>query len=125
MFKAAVIRCSSRLKAQDTSRKRGREDEEKEHEDGEKEGSAVEESTTTTSQKSTTTRTSATSKTSSKGGEEVTCCICMDNEPSAKIRPCGHTVTCRDCMEKLMKQAICARSAGRRSRVMNSASEVA
>ena len=28
----------------------------------------------------------------------------MVNELSAKIRSCGHTVTCRDCTEKLMKQ---------------------
>ncbi|GMH48595.1 hypothetical protein TL16_g00327 [Triparma laevis f. inornata] len=39
-----------------------------------------------------------------KGKDEVTCCVCMMNEPSAKIRPCGHTVTCRGCTEKLMKQ---------------------
>ncbi|GMH82055.1 hypothetical protein TL16_g09134 [Triparma laevis f. inornata] len=27
----------------------------------------------------------------------------MVNEPSSKIKPCGHTVTCRDCTEKLIK----------------------
>ena len=104
MSKPVATRCSSRLKAQKTSRKRGREDEGKEDGEGGNEGSAAEESTTTTTQKSTPTTTSTTSKTRSKGEEEVTCCVCMVNEPSAKIRPCGHTVTCGACTEKLMKQ---------------------
>ncbi|GMH83138.1 hypothetical protein TL16_g09495 [Triparma laevis f. inornata] len=96
MSKPVAIRSSSRLNAQETSRKRGRNDEEKEDGQGKNEGSAAEESTTTT--------TSTTSKTNSKKEEETTCFLCMVNEPRAKIRPCGHTVTCRDCTEKLMKQ---------------------
>ncbi|GMH75567.1 hypothetical protein TL16_g06805 [Triparma laevis f. inornata] len=31
------------------------------------------------------------------------CCVCMANDPSAKIMPRGHTVACRDCTKKLMK----------------------
>ncbi|GMH51436.1 hypothetical protein TL16_g01010 [Triparma laevis f. inornata] len=104
MSKPVATQCSSSLKAQETSRKRGREDEEKEDRDGKNEGSAAEESTTTTTQKSTTTTTSTTLKTSSKGEEKATFYVCMLNELSAKIRPCGHTVTCGGCMKALMER---------------------
>ncbi|GMI14070.1 hypothetical protein TrLO_g2129 [Triparma laevis f. longispina] len=75
------------LKAQETSRKRSREDEEKEDVDGKNEGSAAANSTITTTQKSTTTTTSTTSKTNSKVEGEAMRFVCMVNEPSAKIRP--------------------------------------
>ena len=63
MPKPVATRCSSRLKAQKTSRKRGREDGEKEVGGGENEGTAAENSTT--------------SKAASKLEEEATCCVCM------------------------------------------------
>ncbi|GMH62179.1 hypothetical protein TrLO_g1492 [Triparma laevis f. longispina] len=103
MSKPVATRCSSNLKAQETSRKRGREDEEKEDGEGKNKGlAAAISSTTMTIQKSTTTTTSTTSKTSSKDEEEVTCCVYMVNELSAKIRPCGHTVTCGGCTKELV-----------------------
>ncbi|GMI09971.1 hypothetical protein TrLO_g15326, partial [Triparma laevis f. longispina] len=95
MSKPVATRFSSRWKAQETSKKRGREDEEKEDGEVKNEGSAAEKSTTTT--------TSTTSKTSSKVEEEATCYLCMVNEPSAKIRPCSHTVTCGGCTKALIK----------------------
>ncbi|GMH49008.1 hypothetical protein TrLO_g15507 [Triparma laevis f. longispina] len=104
MSKPVATRCSSRLKAQETSRKSVREDEKKDNGEGKNEGSAAEESTTTTTQKSTTTTIPTISKTISKGEEEATCFVCMVNEPSAKVKQCRHTVTCGGYKEKLMKQ---------------------
>ena len=69
--------------------------------DGKNEGSEAANSTITTTQKSTTTTTSTTPKTNSKVEGEATRFVCMVNEPSAKIRPCGHSLT---CTEKLMKK---------------------
>jgi len=34
---------------------------------------------------------------------EDTCVICLDNVANAKLRPCGHSATCKGCVEELMK----------------------
>ncbi|GMH65535.1 hypothetical protein TL16_g04219 [Triparma laevis f. inornata] len=49
-------------------------------------------------------KTSASVPPAPKGEEEATCCVCMVSDPSAKLRPCGHTVTCGDCTEKMRMQ---------------------
>ncbi|GMH96346.1 hypothetical protein TL16_g13297 [Triparma laevis f. inornata] len=37
-------------------------------------------------------------------GDEDTCIICIDNVVNAKLRPCGHSATCRECTEELIKR---------------------
>ncbi|GMH48432.1 hypothetical protein TrLO_g4540 [Triparma laevis f. longispina] len=36
--------------------------------------------------------------------DEDTCIICLDNVANAKLRPCGHSATCRECTDELMKR---------------------
>ncbi|GMH53652.1 hypothetical protein TrLO_g14319 [Triparma laevis f. longispina] len=33
--------------------------------------------------------------------DEDKCIICLDNVVDAKLRPCGHSATCRECTEEL------------------------
>ncbi|GMH55480.1 hypothetical protein TrLO_g4760 [Triparma laevis f. longispina] len=37
--------------------------------------------------------------------DEDKCIICLDNIVNAKLRPCGHSATCRECTDELMKRA--------------------
>ncbi|GMH68136.1 hypothetical protein TrLO_g13713 [Triparma laevis f. longispina] len=43
-----------------------------------------------------------------KGSVEVdddTCIICLDNVVSAKLRPCGHSTTCKECTRVLITRS--------------------
>jgi len=40
-------------------------------------------------------------KGSVKDDDEDTSIICIDNVVNAKLRPCGHSATCRECTEEL------------------------
>ncbi|GMH60914.1 hypothetical protein TL16_g03151 [Triparma laevis f. inornata] len=34
--------------------------------------------------------------------DEVKCVVCLDNVVNAKLKPCGHSATCRECTQELM-----------------------
>ena len=36
---------------------------------------------------------------------EDKCVICLDNVPDAQMRPCSHSVVCRDCTRELMTRS--------------------